>query len=147
MKNTLGVGAALLAAMLLGSCGGSDLNSGTPGPNQAAANIAVPNVTAGTNFSFDLGVVIDGKYYLTDRNNKAVDVVDVSSLQLTQIKGTGALVFTSVSTVGNAKSDTYEFISFTHTGQIYVGYLDGMKVVNAETDKITRILLAGGTRY
>src|ERR1700681_5047225 len=80
------------AACVVAGCN-SGMDAGAPQPNQAAANIAVPTIAAGSAFSFDLGVVVNGKYYLTDRNNKAVDVVDLATLALTQIKGTGANVF------------------------------------------------------
>src|SRR3989440_4971272 len=147
MKNILSLGAALLAAMLLGSCSGSDLDSGTPGPNQAAAIVAVPGLSSTANFSFDLGIVVDGKYYLTDRNNKAVDVVDVNSLQITQITGSGALAFTGVSPAGNAKSgpDGINFISTT--GQLYVGDVDGVKVVNIASGTVTGFIRVGTTGF
>ncbi len=145
MKNTLGVGVTLFAAVLLGSCGGSDLSSGTPGPNQAAAIVAVPGLSSTANFSFDLGIVVNGKYYLTDRNNKAVDVVDVISLQITQIKGTGALAFTGVSPAGNGRSgpDGINFISTT--GQLYVGDVDGVKVVDPASATVTGSIRVGTT--
>jgi hypothetical protein len=76
--------AALAAVSLLSGCGGGGGNSGTV--NHAFADIAVPTITAGSAFSFDLGTVVNGKYYLTDRNNKSVDVVDTVTLVLSQIK-------------------------------------------------------------
>src|SRR5438105_4689502 len=147
MKNILSLGATLLAAMLLGSCGGSDLGSGTPGPNQAAAIVAVPGLSATANFSFDLGIVVNGKYYLTDRNNKAVDVVDVNSLQITQIIPTGALAFAGVSPLGNGNSgpDGINFISTM--GQLYVGDVDSVKVIDIASGIVTRSIRVGTTGF
>ena len=147
MKNIFGIGTALLAATLLGSCGGSSsgLPSGTPEANQAAAVVAVPGLSSTANFSFDLGMVVNGKYYLTDRNNKAVDVVDVTTLQITQIIPTGTLAFAGVSPAGNGKSgpDGINFIS--STGQIYVGDVDGVKVVTGNT--VTGSIRVGTTGF
>src|ERR1700693_550521 len=92
MKNIWKYSAALVALSFATGCGNS-LSGGSPEANQAAGNVAVPGITAGSSFSFDLGTVVNGKYYLTDRNNKAVDVVDVFNLQMTQIKGSGTNVF------------------------------------------------------
>jgi len=64
--------------------------------------IPIPNIAAGSNFSFDLGVVVNrpgtpGFYAFTDRNNKSVDRIDIASRTLTaQITGTGASAFTGV---------------------------------------------------
>ena len=42
--------------------------------SELKADIEMPNVTAGTNFSFDIGAVdpANGRFYFTDRNNKSV---------------------------------------------------------------------------
>src|SRR5256714_3011753 len=145
MKKILGVSAAFLVATMLGSCG-SDSGGGTPGPNQAAATIAIPGIGATTNFSFDLGIVVNGKYYLTDRNNKAVDVVDVFSLQISQIKGTGALAFVGVTAGGNATSGP-DGINSVPGGLLYVGDVDGVKVVDAASGTVTGFIRVGTTGF
>ncbi len=137
---------------LLAGCG-NDLSAGTPGPNQAAANVAVPGITAGSSFSFDLGTVVNGKYYLTDRNNKAVDVVDVLSLALTQIKGTGTNAFAgcapNANCVGanNGKSgpDGINFISAT--GMFYVGDVDNVRVVDPVAATVVASIKVGSTGF
>ena len=54
------------------------------------ADIPVPNVTAGTNFGFDISEIHGTNYYLTDRNNAALDIVDIPTQKLTaQVVGSG----------------------------------------------------------
>ena len=73
------VGASLGASLVLVGCGSSSHNSsGASGPRQVA-DIPVDNVAAGSTFSFDISATLNGKYYFTDRNNKAVSVVDIAT--------------------------------------------------------------------
>ena len=88
------LGTAFAACLSLGGCGGS---SDTPPPTpHVAGDIPIPGIAAGTNFSFDLGVVVNrppvaGFYAFTDRNNKSVDRIDIPTQTLAaQIKGSGA---------------------------------------------------------
>ena len=85
-------GVCTALAIILSGCGGSGDNN-TPPVDQPRAKVAIPGLADTANFSFDLGTVVNGKYYVTDRNNKAVDVVDVNTLDVKQIKGTGANAF------------------------------------------------------
>ena len=89
------LGMAFAVAATVAACGGGD-SGGTPPANQSTAAVSVPGLASTANFSFDLGTVVNGKYYLTDRNSKAIDVIDVNTLAITQIKGTGANAFTGV---------------------------------------------------
>src|SRR5450631_54466 len=143
--------AALAAISLLAGCGGG--GSGAPQPNQAAANIAVPTITAGSAFSFDLGMVSNGKYYVTDRNNKAVDVVDTTSLVLTQIKGTGANVFfgcaPTANCVGanNGLSGPDGIDAIKGTNMIYVGDVGGVKVVDSVSGTVQSTINVGSGTF
>ena len=89
------IGAALAASLSLGGCGGDTEITPLSGP-RIVGDIPIPGITAGTNFSFDLGVVVNhppvaGFYAFTDRNNKSVDRIDIASKTLSaQIKGSGA---------------------------------------------------------
>jgi hypothetical protein len=130
---------------LLAGCGGS-YDSVSPLLNQAAGNVSVPNVTAGTNFSFDLGTVLNGKYYLTDRNNKAVDVIDVYSLQLTQIKGTGADAFVGVG-ASNAVSGPDGINNITGSSLFYVGDVNNVRVVDSATGTVVKSIKVGNTGF
>src|SRR5689334_6915538 len=73
--------AAILAAMLLvDGCGGSSgvNNAGGAAPKGV---LAVPGISSAVVYSFDLGVVdaSTGRYYVTDRTNKSIDVVDTGN--------------------------------------------------------------------
>ena len=136
--------AALAAASIVAGCGGGDSSSGPPPLNQSAATVSVPGIAAGSNFSFDLGVVVDGKYYLTDRNNKAVDVVDVTTLQLTQIKGTGANAFTGVG-ANTGKSGPDGINDITGTTLLYVGDVNSVRVVDRVSGTVQSTIKVGTT--
>ena len=100
MKTNTMVAAALAAGISLVGCGG-DSPPAPLGP-RAVNVIAIPNVGAGTNFSFDLGVVVNHAptppfYAFTDRNNKSVDRIDIATQSLTkQITGSGATAFAGI---------------------------------------------------
>jgi hypothetical protein len=143
--------AALAALSLLAGCGGSSSSGGTK--NHAFADIAVPTITAGSAFSFDLGTVVNGKYYLTDRNNKAVDVVDLATLALTQIKGTGATAFfgcaPTPNCVGanNGLSGPDGINSITGTNIIYVGDVGSVKVVDSVAGTVQSSINVGSGTF
>src|SRR5258708_13623019 len=82
MKASLPVATAIVVATILAACGGGGGQYVSAGP---FGDAAIPGITPTTNFSFDLGTVANGKYYLTDRNNKAVTAMDVNSLVVRQI--------------------------------------------------------------
>lgn len=70
----------LLGAIGLAGCGGgntSGISISSPTPPKLLTNIAVPHASS-PRLSFDIGYEA-GKYYLSDRINKAVDVVDTKS--------------------------------------------------------------------
>jgi parallel beta-helix repeat protein len=145
MKRYLKDGVVCAALLLLAGCGGS-YDSASPLLNQAAGNVSVPNVTAGTNFSFDLGTVLNGKYYLTDRNNKAVDVIDTYSLQLTQIKGTGADAFVGVG-ANNGVSGPDGINNITGSSLFYVGDVNNVRIVDSATGTVLKSIKVGNTGF
>jgi hypothetical protein len=151
MRDYLGACAALTAISLVTGCGGGNSNGGTA--NHPFADIAVPTIAAGSAFSFDLGMVSNGKYYLTDRNNKAVDVVDTTSLVLTQIKGTGANAFfgcaPTANCVGanNGLSGPDGIDSITGTNMIYVGDVGGVKVVDSVSATVQSTINVGSGTF
>src|SRR5690242_9469548 len=69
--------ACLAIPLVLVGCGGGGNNTGDS--SKAVNDVKVTGITTGSNFSFDLGLVTNGKYYLTDRNNKALDVIDINT--------------------------------------------------------------------
>jgi len=66
---------AIAITALIAGCGGS--NNSNNGP-RIVSTISVPN-SASPPFNFDISYADSGKYYLADRNNSAVDVVDTKT--------------------------------------------------------------------
>ena len=132
----------LLAAAALAGCGGGNDISNTPTPPRLLTNIAVPNA-ASPPFSFDIGYVEAGKYYVTDRNNKAIDVVDTKSNTLiAQIPGpfTGAGANLNVSGPNG-------IVGITGTNTIYVGDVDSIKVIDTAAQKTVNIIVIGNSGF
>lgn len=122
----------LVATAAVAGCGGSDSSSSnpasaavTPSAPKLLSNITVPNTTSPA-FSFDIGYVEAGRYYLADRNNKSVDVVDAKTKALlAQIPGnfTGAGASTDASGPDG-------IVGVTGTNTLYVGDVDSVKIVD-----------------
>jgi hypothetical protein len=128
-----------LAASLLAACGGSDDN-GPSGP-RFVQQIAVPGVGAGTNYSFDLGLVSGTTYYYTDRNNAAVDAVDIPTLTVTaEITGTGANAFAGAK-ASNAVSGP-DGINVVGT-QLFAGDVNSVKVIDPTTKQVVKTIVVG----
>ncbi len=140
MNRSWKVGSALAAVTLVAACGGTD--SGTPEQNDAAGNVVVPSLGAGKSFSFDLGTVVNGKYYLTDRTNKSVDVVDVNSLAFSQIKGTGSLAFAGAF-ADNGISGPDGINGIPGTTLLYVGDVNNVRVVDAASGTVQSTISTG----
>jgi hypothetical protein len=95
----------------------------------------VPNAS-GPPFSFDIGYVEGGRYYLADRNNKAVDVVDTKSNALiAQITGS----FTGAGATTDA-SGPDGIVGITGTNTLYVGDVDSVKVVDTAALKTVKTI-------
>lgn len=151
--------AALITTALLAGCGGG--GGGNPSP--FLGDIAVPGIGATTAFSFDLGLVTNhggvGRYYVTDRNNMAVDVVDTQTLQfITQITGTGANVFAGCRLTGGASMPTCVGINNDLSGpdgideiyytngsgalvnKLYAGDINSIKVIDPVALTVTKTI-------
>lgn len=128
------LGIAVLIGPLLTACGGGEDSS--PGVPRIAADIAIPGVGPGVNFSFDLGDVSGGRFYFTDRNNAAVDVIDIASQKLvSQIKGSGSLAFAGA----GAKSAVSGPDGINAVGNLlYVGDVNSVKIVDPTTNTIVK---------
>ena len=135
------VGASL--AFWIAGCGGNGSSSGTPS-GKLADNVSVPGIAAGSTFSFDLGAVVNGKYYVTDRNNKAVDVIDTRTHAITLITGSGANAFAGCSPTANCvganngKSGPDGINWITGTNFLYVGDVDFVRVVDITTNTVVK---------
>lgn len=114
------------AAVAIAGCGGDDLNNGGP---HHVSDISVPNVKAGVNFSFDIGVVLGSRYYFTDRNNASLDQIDIPSKAFVKlIQGSGPLAFTGLGPGPNSQAGPD---GATPVGNlIYAGDVNSVKVVD-----------------
>ncbi len=77
-KKSVMLGVAV--ALSIGGCGGG--SGGSSGP-MLVNTLSVPGIDSTVVYSFDLGQVdaATGLYYVTDRTNKSIDVMDTHSLQ------------------------------------------------------------------
>ncbi len=129
-----------LVALGLAACGGDDNNTTADNPH-LVQQVAITGVGAGTNYSFDLGVVSGSTYYYTDRNNAAVDVIDIPTLKLTnQIIGAGANAFAGLK-ASNATSGP-DGINTVGT-LLFVGDVDSVKVIDPATKQIVKTIVTG----
>ncbi|SEJ97426.1 YncE family protein [Paraburkholderia diazotrophica] len=135
----------LVATAVIAGCGGGDNSNSTPTastptPPKLLTNIAVPNASSPA-FSFDIGYVEAGKYYLADRNNKSVDVVDTKSNALiAQIQGgfTGAGATTDASGPDG-------IVGITGANTLYVGDVDSVKIVDTSAMKTLKTIAISTT--
>ena len=148
MKQLLQAGAVFALAASLVGCGS---NSGSGQKIRLVADVALPGITSSTNFSFDLGVVANGKYYVTDRNNKAVDVIDVSQLLASQITGTGANAFTgckpnaNCNGANNGISGPDGLDAIPGTNFLFVGDVNNVRVIDTATNTVVKSITVGTT--
>lgn len=132
-------GSPFVAALILAGCTDT-------GP-RLVADVPVPNVTTGTSFSFDLGVVDSaaGRYYFTDRNNKSVDVIDTKTNQLVaQIAGfagcftpAGAPV-ANCAGADNSQSGPDGINLIPGTNFIYVGDVGTVRVIDKTSNTVVK---------
>src|SRR5947209_13143371 len=128
--------ASAIAGLLVTGCGGDD---NTPSGPRFVQEIAVPGVGTGTNYSFDLGVVSGNTYYFTDRNNAAVDAIDIPTLKVvSQITGTGANAFAGQKP-SNANSGP-DGINVVGT-QLYAGDVNSVKVIDPTTKQVVKTIV------
>src|SRR5437016_1922704 len=83
-------GTAVSGLVLLSGCGS---NSTSTSPGMTFNILTVPGISSAVTYSFDLGAFdpATNKYYVTDRTNRAIDVVDLNNgMAVTQFKPTGA---------------------------------------------------------
>jgi hypothetical protein len=135
MKTTMPVAAALgalaVTAMLAGCGGGDNSNSGP----RVVATIAVPN-SPSPPFNFDIGYADSGKYYLADRSNSAVDVVDTKTNTLvTQIKGNFAGIGATTDSSGPDG-----LVGIPGTNTLYVGDVNSVKVMDVGARQVVKTI-------
>jgi hypothetical protein len=123
---------ALAAGLTACGGGGDSVNATAPA---AKATIPVAN-SAKPAFSFDISYANAGRYYLADRNNAAVDVVDThTNTLIAQIQGTGSNAFTGF----NANTDFAGpdgLVGIPGTNILYVGDVNNVKVIDTAQQKV-----------
>src|SRR5450631_685793 len=150
MKTLGTLGTILFATLLLAGCGGGG-GGGSSNSGVALRSImAVPNVGATTNFSFDISAVdpVKGRYYFTDRNNKSVDVFDTkTNTFIKQITGGFAGCDTGPTCAGanNDKSGPDGLNIIPGTTFIYVGDVNSVKIIDTQTDTVVKTIAIGGS--
>ena len=129
------------AAVAIAGCGGDDLNN--DGPHHVS-DISVPNVKAGVNFSFDIGVVLGSRYYFTDRNNASLDQIDIPSKAFVKlIQGSGPLAFTGLGPGPNSQAGPD---GATPVGNlIYAGDVNSVKVVDPSAGVVASKITVSAT--
>lgn len=135
-KTTLG---CLATAVILAGCS-SDNNSGMS-PSLLEV-VSIPGVGSTTNFSFDLGLVVGSRYFLTDRTNSAVDVFTTGPLSvlLAQIKGTGANAFAGAGADNSVSGPD----GINAVGNLlYVGDVNSVKIVDPVAQTVTKTITVG----
>ncbi len=117
----------------------------------SAADIKVNSIAAGATFSFDLGIVVNGKYFVTDRNNKSLDMVDIATRTVTYITGTGANAFTGCTPAptcvgaNNGKSGPDGVNWIKGTNFLFVGDVDNVRIVDMTTSTVVGSIKLGST--
>lgn len=139
-----------IAACLVAACGGSNDNPTANNPAQTnlaqphlVTNIAVPNAITPP-FTFDVSYADNGKYFLADRNNKAIDVVDTSTNQLIeQIPGGFLGIGASLDTSG-----PNGLVGLPGTTTLYVGDVNSVKIIDTSSQLLVKTipLNTSGTR-
>src|SRR5215472_734827 len=135
MNTRLALVACVAGALVVGCKSGSNSGSNNQDEITAKQQVLVPGVTPTLNYSFDISDVDSGRglMFWTDRNNQAVNVIDVHTNQVTkQIKGNFAGCDTGPSCNGanNDKSGPDGLNVIPGTNFVYVGDVDSVKIID-----------------
>ncbi len=150
MNKICGLATMMAGALLIAGCGGGGGGQSSNGGVGLTTLIAVPNVGAATNFSFDIAGVdsAKGRMYFTDRNNQAVDVIDIrTNTFLKMIKGGFAGCNTGPTCAGanNDLSGPNGLNIIPGTTFIYVGDVNSVKIIDTTSDTVVKSINIGGT--
>lgn len=122
------------AAVFVSACG-DDINS--PPSLQVVADVAVPNIHAGVNFSFDIGNVSGSRYFFTDRNNAALDVIDIPTRSFMKaIQGSGTLAFAGLGPGPNSTAGPNG--AYAVGSVMYVGDVNSVKIVDPSAGTVLK---------
>jgi hypothetical protein len=143
---------SLVFATALAACGGGGSTSGniTPPAGSSFGNsklqlktqVILPNLGAGSTpaFSYDIGGVdpLLHHYYLADRTNKALDVIDTRTNVLKQIPGPYAGIKSS-----NDISGPDGIVFIPGNPKVYVGDVNSVKLVDTNSGAVVTTIVTG----
>jgi hypothetical protein len=137
---------SVLAAAGLAACNGSSTSvpSFGPGPVVSAKQLIVlPGLPAGGKFTYDIGIVDPAarRYYLADRTNSSLDIIDLSTFAVRQIAGG----FTGQK-ASNDQSGP-DGVVFVPGGSVYVGDVNVVKVVDPVAGSVTATIATGSAGF
>jgi hypothetical protein len=110
-----------------------------PGPGiSQKALIPLPNIVAGGAFTYDIGSVdaTARNYYLADRKNLSLDIINLTSLAVRQVGG-----FSGQKASNNNSGP--DGIAFVPGGAVYVGDVNVVKVVDPVAGAVTATIATG----
>jgi hypothetical protein len=105
--------------------------------------VTIPGLVTGGTFSYDVGWVdpVHRRYYLTDRTNKALDIVNLSSYVDSQVKG-----FTGVGSA-NETSGPDGLVLVPGSPNLYLGDVNTVKVVSTISQSVTSTITTGNQGF
>ncbi|HTW84587.1 MAG TPA: hypothetical protein VMD91_11000 [Candidatus Sulfotelmatobacter sp.] len=147
------LGCFLVAGLGLAACGTGGGPTPPPGsqtpktPTIDGSGLAllttavVPGLTVGGSFSYDIGAVdtTAGNYYLSDRTNKALDVMNLQSYVVQQAK----VGYAGASPAGNPYSGPDGDTPLPNTGLVYTGDVNSVKIVNSANLSLVKDIVTG----
>ena len=101
--------------------------------------IAIPGLTVGGRFTYDIGIVdaTARRYYLADRTNAALDVIDLNTFAVRQIKAG----FTGQQASNDMSGP--DGVVVVPGGAVYVGDVNTVKVIDATAGTLTTTIATG----
>jgi hypothetical protein len=130
----------------IAGCGGQH-DATTPAPQpRLLGTIPITGVGANTNFGFDIGTVVGNRYYVTDRNNAAVDAFDTTAnTQIAQIKGAAPNAFAGVGTTAGKVDNAISGPNGVNAvgDLLYVGDVNSVKIVDPKAGTVVKQLAVG----
>jgi hypothetical protein len=143
----------LAAGMTLASCGSSGGITPPPGaqappkPTIDGSGLAllttavVPGLVVGGVFTYDIGAVdtTSNHYYLSDRTNKALDIMNLSTYVMTQAK----VGYEGQNPAGNQYSGPDGDTPLPNTGLVYTGDVNSVKIVNSGNASLVKNIVTG----
>jgi hypothetical protein len=100
----------------------------------------IPGLTVGGPFTYDIGAVdtTANHYYLSDRTNKALDIMNLQSYVFTQAK-----VGYAGQAASNANSGPNGDTPLPNTDTVYTGDVNSVKIVNAANATLVKNIVTG----